>query len=142
MQTFYRSYDDIYVGELLPRVAEHFFVDAERVAAFRSATMPVEIRASLADAPGNEAEVPSMIAAIYLVNVMHSRRAPPGGLHAKQNFRFHRRLRLGETLSIQGRVTEKYERKGRPYVVISLEVKSEGEMVAEATITSVWGQDT
>nr|WP_293866023.1 MaoC family dehydratase N-terminal domain-containing protein [uncultured Alsobacter sp.] len=135
----YRRFDEVEVGEVFPAAPLTFTADGEKVAAFLAAT-------------GNDgrlyrdgealARVPSMIACVYLIDLLTARRSPPGGIHAKQTLAFHRPLRLGETLSIQGRVTEKYVRKERPYVVSTFEAHGEdGSLVSSGQVTSIWGRD-
>lgn len=141
MQTKYRRYADLKVGEALPAQPIVFDVDPLRVAAFREATMPKEMENTFYGEAGREAEVPSMIAAVYLIELLTARKAPPGGLHAKQKIQFRRALRLGDQLSLQGLVAEKFERKGRNYVVFSFEAQCAGETVAEGLVTSVWGPE-
>ena len=83
-----------------------------------------------------------MIAAVYLVDLLKARLSPPGGIHAKQAIRFHRTVKIGDRLSLQGRVIEKYVRKERPYVVSDFEARTaDGELVSSGRITSIWGRD-
>jgi len=135
----YRRFDEVAVGEVFPDTPLTFTADGERVASFLEAT-------------GNDgrlyrdgealARVPSMIACVYLIDLLTARRSPPGGIHAKQTLEFHRRVRLGETLSIQGRVSEKYVRKERPFVVVTFEAHGEdGTLVSTGQVTSIWGRD-
>ncbi|MBP0440363.1 MaoC family dehydratase [Tianweitania sediminis] len=100
---------------------------------------------SFLEATGNERrgkDAPSMLASVYLVDLLSARQSPPGGIHAKQSIRFFRSLKVGETISIQARVVEKYIRKERPYVVSDFEAKGEdGTSVSSGRITSIWGKD-
>lgn len=131
----FQRYQDIQVGDSFPPEPMDFKVAPEAVAAFRAATGDTRVRGGVDDAP-------SMLAAVYLIDLLKSRQNPPGGIHAKQSFRFHRRLRVGETLKLQGTVKEKYIRKDRRYVVSDFEAHDEnGGLVSSGTITSIWGQD-
>jgi hypothetical protein len=51
---------------------------------------------------------------------------PPGGIHARQEYEFHRPLRAGERVQTTMRVAEKYEKRGRCYLVYEFEVRDEG----------------
>jgi hypothetical protein len=49
---------------------------------------------------------------------------------------------VGERLSIQARVVDKYVRKERPYMVAQFEARgSDGGLVSSGLITSIWGRD-
>lgn len=135
----HRRFDEVTVGEVFPATPLSFTADRDMVASFLAAT-------------GNDgrlyrdgeslARVPSMIACVYLIDLLAARRSPPGGIHAKQALTFHRPVRMGETLSIQGRVAEKYVRKERPYVVATFEARGEdGTLVSTGQVTSIWGRD-
>lgn len=133
----YRRYDDLVVGDVYPSVPLTFEVSTKVVDGFLSAT-------------GNDGHLyagrprraPSMIASVYLIDLLMARRSPPGGIHAKQAIRFHRPIDIGETLAIQGTVVEKYVRKERPYVVSTFEARgTDGTLVSSGRITSIWGKD-
>ena len=133
----YSRYADVSVGDVYPSKPLTFDVSAKVVDAFLSAT-------------GNDGRLyegrprraPSMIASVYLIDLLMARRSPPGGIHAKQAIRFHRPIEVGETLAIQGTVVEKYIRKERPYVVSTFEARGpDGTLVSSGRITSIWGKD-
>ena len=131
----FQRYQDVQVGDSFPPVPMNFDVAPETVAAFCAATGDTRDRRDTNAAP-------SMLAAVYLIELLKSRQSPPGGIHAKQSFRFHRKLRVGETLALLGTVKEKYVRKDRRYVVSDFEAHdTSGGLVASGTITSIWGQD-
>lgn len=135
--TEYRRYDEVTVGDVFPAEPLRFSVTEEKVTAFLQATG----NRNPAYAPGT-GRAPSIIAAIYLVELLKSRQSPPGGVHAKQTIRFHRPLAADETIMLQGRVVEKYVRKQRPYVVSDFEARADdGDLVASGRITSIWGKD-
>lgn len=135
--TSYRRYDDVAVGDMFPAQPLTFAVDRRVVEGFLAATGN--------DSPlygGGTGRAPSMIAAVYLIDLLMARGSPPGGIHAKQSIRFHRPVKIGETLSIQGHVVEKYIRKERPYVVSDFEARgADGSVVSSGRITSIWGKD-
>jgi acyl dehydratase len=133
----YRHYDEVAVGDVFPAEPLRFMVTREKVASFLQATG----NRNPAYASGT-GQAPSMMAAIYLIELLRHRKSPPGGIHAKQAIRFHRPLAVNETLLLQGWVVEKYLRKERPYVVSDFEARGDdGELVASGRVTSIWGKD-
>jgi acyl dehydratase len=131
----YRRYDEVAVGDVFPDLPLTFEVGGV-VERFLAATGNNDPRYS--EGKG----VPSMVAAVYLIDLLKARGSPPGGIHAKQAIRFHRPLRRGDSLSIQASVVEKYVRKDKPYVVSDFEVRdAHGEIVSSGRITSIWGRD-
>lgn len=113
-----------------------FVIDPDVVAAFLAATGDPNRYD-----PDQGASAPSMLAAVYLVELIKARGAPPGGVHAKQAIRFHRAPVIGETLVLTARVVEKYSRNERPYVVTDFEARSGADMVATGRMTAIWGKD-
>jgi 3-hydroxybutyryl-CoA dehydratase len=135
----FTRYDDVLVGDVFPKSPLAFQFDEAVVAAFRSV---VSADDDVGKNSGERKTVPSMIAAVYLIDLLAARRSPPGGVHAKQAMKFHRPVRMGEILSIQGTVVDKYLRKERPYVVASYEARGEdGSLVSTGIITTIWGKD-
>lgn len=134
--TAYRRFGEVTVGDFFPEAPLSFEIGAPTVSAFLSATGD--------DSAADKAQehAPSMIASVYLIALLKARRSPPGGIHAKQAIRFHRTVTIGERLSLQGRVVEKYVRKDRPYVVSDFEARGEdGTLVSSGRITTIWGPD-
>jgi acyl dehydratase len=135
--TQYRRFDEVAVGDVFPPEPMRFPVTPEVVARFLDATGNDDP----AYAPGS-GRAPSMIAAVYLIDLLSHRRSPPGGIHAKQAVRFHRPVAVGDTLLVQGEVVETYVRKDRPYVVSRFDARDAGgNLVASGLITSIWGKD-
>ena len=137
--TTFRRYDDVRVGDVFPAEPLAFVVDHDVAKRFLAATGD---RTGLYDGDGGTCRAPSMIASVYLIELLKARRSPPGGIHAKQAIRFHRPVMVGETLSIQAHVVDKYVRKERPYVVSEFEARGgDGSLVSSGRITSIWGRD-
>jgi 3-hydroxybutyryl-CoA dehydratase len=137
--TQFRRYDDVKVGDIFPAAPLAFVVDDAVVNGFLAATKDEN---GLYNGTDGARRAPSMIASVYLIDLLMARRSPPGGIHAKQAIRFHRPILVGETLSIQARVVDKYVRKERPYVVSEFEARgSDGALVSSGRITSIWGRD-
>jgi hypothetical protein len=135
----YRRYDEVEVGDVYPPAPLSFKVEPAIVDAFLAATGN---ESDLYAGNGAERPAPSMIASVYLIDLLMARRSPPGGIHAKQAIRFHRSIKVGETLGVQARVVDKYVRKERPYIVSEFETRGgDGRLVATGRITSIWGKD-
>lgn len=128
------------MGDVYPPEPLTFTVSDAVVDGFLKAT---QNDGAFYDGTGNgPRRAPSMIASVYLIDLLMARRSPPGGIHAKQSVRFHRPLMVGEELKIQARVVEKVVRKERPYVVSDFEARgADGELAAAGRITSIWGKD-
>lgn len=139
--TAYRRYSEIEVGDRFPREPLSFTVTGETVEAFLDATgNPGDRYRSAGEAEPRRA--PSMIASVYLIDLLKARASPPGGIHAKQSIRFHRAVNVGEALQLQASIVEKYVRKERNYAVSKFEARGrDGDLVASGVITSIWGQD-
>jgi acyl dehydratase len=56
----------------------------------------------------------------------HSKYVVPAGLHAKMQFEFIEPLRVGMRVRSHGKVIDKYERRGRHYMVTQFETREEG----------------
>jgi hypothetical protein len=135
--TDYRRYDEVSVGDAFPAEPLTFAVTQGVVDGFLRATGN-----DGAAYRGAARRAPSMIASVYLIDLLMARRSPPGGIHAKQAIRFLRAIEIGEKLAIQASVVEKYIRKERPYVVSDFEARGEdGSLVSSGRITSIWGLD-
>lgn len=127
----YTRFSDVTVGSKFPEQPLKFVVSPDQVAAFLDATD---------GGPIDGDHAPSMLASVYLIDILKARNSPPGGIHAKQSLKFHRRLRIGETLLLQGEVKETFVRRDRPYVVSDFEARDEtGALVASGRVTSIWG---
>lgn len=127
----YTRFSDVKVGGKFPDQPLKFVISPEQVAAFLEATGGGQLESD---------QAPSMLASIYLVDLLKARNSPPGGIHAKQALKFHRSLRIGETLTLQGHVIETFVRRDRPYVVSDFEARDgNGALVASGRVTSIWG---
>ena len=56
----------------------------------------------------------------------HSKYIVPAGLHAKMQFEFIEPARVGMRVRTHGKVIDKYERRGRHYMVTEFETREEG----------------
>jgi len=132
----WRSYDELQVGDRFPEPPFCYVVSAAAVSDLRALTAA----ARGADAPTEFEFAPPMLAAIYIRGAQNALRGPPGGIHAKQRFQFLKPVAVGDTLETTLTVTDKYERKGRRYVVSeTLTVNQHGDEVTRGEIVSIWG---
>ena len=138
----YRRYSDVAIGDLFPPSPSAFAVTDAVVDAFCSATGERSGWSAPAGPSGRRAAPPTLAAA-YIMEVMRARGGPPGGVHAKQKFTFLRAPEVGDVLFSQGQVVEKFEKKGRNYVVATTETRDVGgALVCAGVITSIWGVET
>jgi len=64
---------------------------------------------------------------------------PPGLLHAMQRYEFTGVARPDETLRIRSLIEDKFEKKGRKFVVIKSEVfNPKGDRIATSWLTPIW----
>jgi acyl dehydratase len=59
------------------------------------------------------------------LRLRHTRYVVPAGLHAKMEFEFLEPVRPGSRVRSRGRVIDKYERRGKPYMVTEYETYDE-----------------
>ena len=136
----FRRYDEVSDGDFYPEQPLNFIVNKAVVDGFLKATQ--NDGAFYDSSENGQRRAPSMIASVYLIDLLMARKSPPGGIHAKQSLRFWRSLVVGEVLTIQARVVEKSIRKERPYVVSDFEARgADGALAATGRITSIWGKD-
>jgi acyl dehydratase len=72
----------------------------------------------------------------------HSRYVVPGGLHAKMEFEFVEPIRPGMRVRSRGRVIDKYERRGKPYMVTEYVTEDEnGTVLVRGQFTQMLFRD-
>lgn len=134
-----RRYCDIAIGDVFPPEPTRFEVTDAIVDAFLAATG--DARAHHVRRSDGARPAPPALAAVYIVEALKARGGRPGGVHARQRFVFHREPMVGDVLFTQGRVADKYERKGRRYIVSETITKdAEGTLVTTGITTGIWGQ--
>lgn len=134
----YRRYDDFSIGQVFPEQPAAFHIDAACIRGFRD----VMRRAAPADPAAGGNVAPPMLAAVYIRPALNALGFPPGGIHARQSFQFHRSARAGDTLSTTLEILEKYERKGRRYLVLDTRTTNQqGTLVSTGRIVSIWGRE-
>jgi 3-hydroxybutyryl-CoA dehydratase len=132
------AYDELHIGSVYPNEPARFVVTQEVVEGFRKLAASSRIDAGDADLRGDEA--PPMLAAVYIRGAQDALRGPPGGIHAKQRFAFSKEVRVGDVLDTVLTIKDKYERKGRRYVVSETRTTNQsGQEVSKGEIVSIWG---
>jgi hypothetical protein len=125
------AYDNLEVGQTFPPA--RFVADPARIRGYLEAT----------DDDGPHPGAPNTFGHLFAVPraVLPDATIPPGGVHARQAYEFFRPLRPGEQVTTTMRVVEKYEKKGRRYVVYEFEVRgSEGDRCLVSRMTAVPGR--
>jgi hypothetical protein len=130
-------FDEYVVGEPLPEL--HFTLTPEVIQEYAVA---VNCTHEGHEVNGQPVAVPSVLC-VYLMAVLY-RRYPPaqGGIMAGNDFDFHTPLRADvETkLVADGRIEEKFEKRGRQYVRYSVRIRrlDDDALVATAVNTSTF----
>jgi hypothetical protein len=76
------------------------------------------------------------------LRLRHSRYTVPGGLHAKMEFEFVEPIRPGMRARSRGRVVDKYERRGKPYMVTEFTTEDEtGAVLVRGRFTQMLFRD-
>ena len=116
------SYEDVTVGEEF--MSDDFMIKPEDVDTFAYAVddhNPWYFK----DSPfGGAITHPTLLGNQALL-MRHSRYIVPAGLHAKMQFEFVEPARVGMRVRTRGKVIDKYERRGRHYMVTSFETREE-----------------
>lgn len=137
--TIYTPFKQLEVGRVFPVPPASFFVTEEIVDAYLEATGD--------DTPafrkGAEPRpAPPTLAAVYMLDALGHFRNPPGGIHTKQSFTFHRPAYVGDRLESEVRILEKYSKKNRDYVAMEIVTRNQrGELVTSGIITRIWGKE-
>ncbi|GAC1592580.1 MAG: hypothetical protein NVS3B5_23640 [Sphingomicrobium sp.] len=134
----YRRYVDLHVGARFPEQPARYAVTEQAVADYRSIA-----GGSRSEGAAVDREVaPPTLAAVYIRPAQNALKAPPGGIHAKQQFDFFAAVRVGDILDTMLEVRELYERNGKKYVVSETTTHNQlGAIVCKGLITQVWGQE-
>ena len=67
-----------------------------------------------------------------------TRKAPAGGIHAKQNYEFYHLARVGDVLTCRTTITDKYIRRERKYVVQeTVTTNQDGQVICIARGTTI-----
>ena len=116
------SYETVTVGEEFK--SDDFMVKPEDVETFAYAVADHNPW-YFEDSPfGGKIVHPTLLGNQALL-MRHSRYIVPAGLHAKMQFEFVEPVRVGMRMRTYGKVIDKYERRGRHYMVTSFETRDE-----------------
>ena len=116
------SYEAITVGETFR--SDDFLVKPEDIETFAYA-VDDHNPWYLEDSPfGGPVAHPTLLGNQALL-MRHSRYIVPAGLHAKMQFEFVEPVRAGMRMRTYGKVIDKYERRGRHYMVTEFETRNE-----------------
>ena len=120
------TYEDLQVGEEF--VSDTFLVTPEDIETYAVA-VDDHHPWFLEESPfGGPVAHPTLLANQAL-RLRHSRYIVPAGLHAKMEFEFLEPIRPGVRARSRGRVTDKYERRGKPYMVTEYVTEDENGTV-------------
>jgi acyl dehydratase len=129
------TYEGLQVGEEF--VSDTFLVTPEEIESYAFA-VDDHHPWFFEDSPfGGPVAHPTMLANQAL-RLRHSRYIVPAGLHAKMEFEFVEPIRPGIRARSRGKVIEKYERRGRPYMVTEYVTEDEhGHVLVRGRFTQM-----
>jgi len=94
------------------------------------------------DSPFGGAVAHPTFMANQALRLRHSRYIVHGGLHAKMEFEFLEPIRPGMRVRSRGRVIDKYERRGKPYMVTEYVTEDEnGTVLVRGQFTQMLFRD-
>ena len=139
MDEQYLAYEDLEPGRRFPEAPYRYAVTAEAVAQYRAVFEQARV-----DAPPAEPHpdtVPPTFAAVYFRGAKDAVCGPPGGVHARQSFVFHRPVAIGDVIHTALTVKERYERNGAPFVAFDIDCRNQdGVPVTSGTMVQIWGR--
>ncbi|MEW5011674.1 MAG: MaoC family dehydratase [Cycloclasticus sp.] len=139
--TNYVKYASLVEGADFLDPAVSFQVSKDVVDKYISSTNDLTPELQVEDDNGGRV-APPMLAAVYVIDALRVRVGPPGGIHAKQKFKFHRPAKIGETLLTTAKVSTLYVKKERNYVEMTTETRNQdGELITTGLITRIWGKE-
>jgi hypothetical protein len=137
----WRRYSDLKIGDTFPASPARYQVTEEVVAAYDEISLSSLVSDGVAGV-GSRRTASPMLAALYIRGAQNALKGPPGGIHAKQHFTFFRSVGAGDELSTVLTIREKFEKKGRNFIVCETETTNQnGEKVSLGRITSIWGKE-
>ena len=137
----YVKYSSMSEGEVFLEPPPSFQVSDEVVDKYIMSTNDLTEQLNVKDMDGDRV-APPMLAAVYVIDALRTRVGPPGGIHAKQQFKFHRPAKVGETLYTSANVHRLYQKKERNYVEMITETRNQhGDLITSGLITRIWGKE-
>lgn len=86
-------------------------------------------------------DMPPALAFVALSQCIQTllREKPPGGVHARQKLVFHRRAKVGDTLTTSLSVRTKYFKRERRYVEFDTATRNQaGDLIFTGLRTTIW----
>jgi 3-hydroxybutyryl-CoA dehydratase len=84
---------------------------------------------------------PPTMAAVYTIRAFRQVPAPPGGIHAKQQFHFYQPALAGDWLTTLVEIIDKYIKREKKYVVMTgRTVNQNGDLIVTAKMTRIWAK--
>lgn len=130
------SFENLQVGQTFP-VAE-FCVQGDHIRRYAEATG--DDHPSYRSGDDESLQAPNTFGHLFAVPrvVVPDAVLPPGGVHARQEYRFERPLQAGQRITTAMRLVDKYEKRGRRYLVYEFEVRDEtGAVSLVSRMTSI-----
>lgn len=130
------SYDIVRVGEEF--MSDDLLVKPEDVETFAFAVDDHNSWHS-EDSPFGGPVVHPVLLGNQALMMRHSRYIIPAGLHAKMHFEFLEPVRVGMRVRTYGKVTDKFEKRGRFYMLTEFETRNEatGEVLTRGHFTQM-----
>lgn len=83
--------------------------------------------------------VPSTILSLFTFGAYKNFiESPAGCLHAKQEYEFLQPVYVGDTLVVRSKITDKYVKNGRNFVIFATEADKGNEPVLKSVMTILW----
>jgi hypothetical protein len=137
----YVKYSSMSEGDAFLNPPPSFQVSQDVVDKYIKSTNDLTKQLKVKDNEGDSI-APPMLAAVYVIDALRTRVGPPGGIHAKQTFKFHRPAKIGETLFTSATVLRLYQKKERNYVEMTTETLNQhGDLITTGLITRIWGKE-
>lgn len=137
----YVLYEDLEVGQEFPSV--EFRITDGVIDSYIEATEDGSPVYSGEGSTGSGARrpAPPTLAAVYIRPALMTVPSPPGGVHAKQRYEFHRPVFSGDVLVTKTRILDKYLKKERKYVVMeTITTNQDGQPVTTSRMVRIWAK--
>ena len=130
-------YEDLVPGRSFQSMS--FTISPELVAAYRRAVVD-DLDLGTDDLDGGRSIAPAGLWGIWGRQAyLQHHRMPGGGILAGQDMEYVAPAFVGDVLSVQATVAERFERKGRPYATIESTAHNQnGELCGVVRVTAIW----
>ena len=116
------SYDAVTIGEEF--ISDDYLIKPDDIETFAYAVDDYDPWYFEEGALGGPVAHPVMLGN-QAIMLRHTKYIVPAGLHAKMDFEFVEPLRLGMRVRSYGKVVDKFEKRGRHYMVTAFETRDE-----------------